>query len=351
MHTRDTVDLVSNLVLFGSPNVYPPKKTSSQQNIMSQTKHLSRRTALKSLAALAIAAIPAPFLAPSIAHAADKIRVLAASYPALLAARTALEGLDSFECSLLTDAQMGCPHDYAMTPQERMKLESADVLILSGKGYEAFLDARLLAGLKGLVIDAGKNVPPLEKGKALSSHNHAHAHGDTNPHHFANPACFALMVETIAKGLSERFPEASQKLAANAKAFGEKASLLENELASLSRDRGEDTHLVLQHDTLSWFFAGTSFPVDAILQEGDAQSPSAALLLSLAQTMKKSGKSHLLVGDKQFSTDVLDLLARESGGTIVLLDTLVSGPADAGASHYLATMEANVAALHKALGK
>ena len=107
----------------------------------------------------------------------------------------------------------------------------------------------------------------------------------------------------------------------------------------------------MQHDTLSWFFAGTSFPVDAILQEGDAQSPSAALLLSLAQTMKKSGKSHLLVGDKQFPTDVLDLLARESGGTIVLLDTLVSGPADAGAFHYLATMETNVTALHKALGK
>ncbi len=349
MHTRDAVDLVSSLVLFGSPNAYPPKKAFSQQNIMFQTKLLSRRTALKSLAVLAIAAIPAPFLAPSIAHAADTIRVLAASYPALLAARTALEGVDNFECSLLTDAQMGCPHDYAMTPQERMKLESADVLILSGKGYEAFLDARLLAGLKGLVIDAGKNVPPLEKGKALSSHNHAHAHGDTNPHHFANPVCFALMVETIAKGLSERFPEASQKLAANAKAFGEKASLLENELASLSRDG--DIHLILQHDTLSWFFAGTAFPVDAILQEGDAQSPSAALLLSLAQTMKKSGKSHLLVGDKQFSTDVLDLLARESGGTIVLLDTLVSGPADAGASHYLATMETNVAALHKALGK
>ena len=91
--------------------------------------------------------------------------------------------------------------------------------------------------------------------------------------------------------------------------------------------------------------------MDAILQEGDAQSPSAALLLSLAQTMKKSGNSHLLVGDKQFPTDVLDLLARESGGTIVLLDTLVSGPVDAAASHYLATMEANVAALHKALGK
>ena len=91
--------------------------------------------------------------------------------------------------------------------------------------------------------------------------------------------------------------------------------------------------------------------MDTILQEGDAQSPSAALLLSLAQTMKKSGNSHLLVGDKQFPTDVLDLLARESGGTIVLLDTLVSGPADACASHYLATMEANVAALHKALGK
>ena len=106
---------------------------------MSQTKHLSRRTALKSLAALAIAAIPAPFLAPSIAHAADKIRVLAASYPALLAARTALEGVDSFECSLLTDAQMGCPHDYAMTPQERMNLAKGSKVSAAVKASQVIL--------------------------------------------------------------------------------------------------------------------------------------------------------------------------------------------------------------------
>ena len=316
---------------------------------MSQTKHPSRRTALKSLAALAIATISSPFFLSSKAHAADKIRVLAASYPALLAARTALEGVDGFAYGLLTDAQMGCPHDYSMTPQERMKLDGADVLVMSGKGYEAFLDDRLLAGLKGLVIDAGKNVPPLEEREALSSHEHSHVHGETNPHHFANPVSFALMVEAVARALSERFPEASQRLLANAKAFREKANALENELVTLSR--GRDTHLVLQHDTLSWFFAGTSFPVDAILQEGDAQSPSAAQLLSLAEIMKKSEKSYLLVGDRQFPTDVLELLSRESGGEIVLLDTLVSGPMDAGAAHYLSSMEANVAVLQKALGK
>ncbi len=315
----------------------------------SKTRYLSRRTALKSLGTLAIAPALGQFWVQPLAYAAGKVQVLAASYPALLAARAALEGIDGFACTLLTDAQMGCPHDYSMTPQDRMKLEETDILVLNGKGYEAFLDRDLLASLKCLVIDAGRNVRPLARVEALSSN--AHAHGEeTNPHHFANPACFALMVETVASDLGKRSPAVAPKLAANAASCQKKAQALEAGLAGLAREEG-DMHLVLQHDTLSWFFAGTAFHVDAILQEGDAPSPSAALLLSLADKMKKSGKKYLLVGDRQFPADTLELLANEGGGSIALVDTLVSGPADAGAAWYFSTMEANVAAVRKALGK
>lgn len=319
---------------------------------MTRLHLLSRRQLLVFFSAAALAPALLPF---GSARAADRVTVLAASYPALLAARAALEGLEGFVCTLLTDAQMGCPHDYAMTPQERMKLESADVIVLNGQGYEAFLGKDLLAGLKGLVIDAGQTITPLESMSPLvAGHGHDHAHdehGDGhNPHHFASPACFARMVRTVADTLAAQYPHCADKLAANAARCEKDAETFANNMAELADRAGaQDIHLILQHDTLSWFFAGTPFHADAVLQEGDAESPSAAVLLDLADTMKKSGRTYLLAGDRQFRSDVLDLLSRESGAALVLLDTLVSGPAEAGREYYFTTMHNNLAALQKAL--
>lgn len=312
---------------------------------------LSRRQLLVFLCAAAVT--PAAFPSGS-ARASDNVTVLAASYPAFLAARAALEGCEGFVCTLLTDAGMGCPHDYAMTPQERMKLESADVIVISGQGYEAFLGKELLAGLRGRVIDAGKDITPLDAMSPLAAgHGHDHGHeGGHNPHHFASPVCFARMVRTVADALAAAYPDEAEKLAASAARCENEAAAFARDMAALADGAGaQDIHLILQHDTLSWFFAGTPFHADAVLQEGDAESPSAAVLLGLADSMKKSGRTWLLAGDCQYRSDVLDLLAKESGAAVVLLDTLVSGPADAGSAYYFATMRSNLAALKKALDR
>lgn len=56
-------------------------------------------------------------------------------------------------------AQAGCPHDYALTPQDMSKLAQADILVLNGLGLEAFLGSPSARAQKELhTIDSSKGI-------------------------------------------------------------------------------------------------------------------------------------------------------------------------------------------------
>jgi zinc transport system substrate-binding protein len=56
-------------------------------------------------------------------------------------------------------AEMGCPHDYALTPQDMRKLAKADVLIVNGLGLEEFLGAPLQKANPTLrIVDSSQGI-------------------------------------------------------------------------------------------------------------------------------------------------------------------------------------------------
>ena len=81
-------------------------------------------------------------LSQSKAHAADRPpRILASTFPMYQIVRNITQGVDGVEVELMIPAQMGCPHDYALTPQDMTKLARAEVLVINGLGLEEFLGA------------------------------------------------------------------------------------------------------------------------------------------------------------------------------------------------------------------
>lgn len=292
--------------------------------------------------------------APVSLLAEEPVRILASSYPAYLACDTLLHDMPQCRTDLLVDAAAGCPHDYSMTPQDRMKLEEAQILVLVGAGYEPFLDADLVKRLPCQVADCSHGLDLTEKeDDGHADHDdvkdHGHHHVGLNPHYFANPRMFAAMVQAVAGVLAAKFPALQPELSRRTAGIKESMNNLAGRISLLG---GEKVHLVLQHDTLSWFFRDSSCRTEAVLQEDDGEAPSAAMLLELIQTIKKArenGEQYLLVGDAQYSDQVLKTLAKESGAGTIVLDSLVSGPVPVPAGYYEETMRSNILKVQQAL--
>ena len=147
-------------------------------------------------------------------QAAPVRNVLASTYPVWLLTRAVTDGVPDTEVQLLVAAATGCPHDYAPTPADLLRLEKADLVIINGLGLEApFHDALARRGAD--VLDCGAGL-----GKALEAyegtlpaaacgqthHGHDHTACESNPHIFAGPRLAARMVESIAGELARRDP-------------------------------------------------------------------------------------------------------------------------------------------------
>ncbi len=289
-----------------------------KQHVHTASAGMTRRLFLGSLAAVTCTAASPVLSAPVTC-------VLAATYPVCVACTTLLRDVPGFELDLLVAAQTGCPHDYAMSPRDRMKLEDCDVLVLNGGGYESFLDEKLLASIKAKVINAGEGIDSTiaDTGRGLpeDADHDDHHHGTGNPHYFCSPSHFARMVSAVAGGLATCRPEHAYVLQERAESFAKRMDTLLGQMAGL----GGDTLIVAQHDTLSWYFSDTPFKVVAVLQEEADDVPSAATLLGIVERMR-DGRSYLLAGEAQFPPHVLVTLAAETGWPRVMLETMASGP-------------------------
>ncbi len=283
---------------------------------------------MASLPALGARGLALAALLPRPAWGAESPLVLfGASYPACLAAETLVDGMPDFVLAGMASTLSGCPHDYALTPQDRERLESADLVLLVGGDFETFLD-------RGLLADLGERALALGEGPGAAS----------NPHVFSSPRLFSGMVSRLAGRLRELAPGRAAELERRAQAFAREAVARCGELAA--REDGE-ARVVLQHDTLVPFFSETGLAVEAVLQEED-EALSPARLLALASRARERGR-WLLVGEPQRSPAPLELLAAETGARLLVLDPLASGPAEMAQDRYLEAMRQNLELLRAAL--
>lgn len=147
------------------------------------------------------------------AEQAAKKKVLCTTFPIYQITRNITQGRDAVEVSLMIPAGMGCPHDYALTPQDMKKIAEADILIANGLGMEEFLGAPVKkANSNVIIIDSSKSIDGIlymkgadeedEKEAKNEKHEQGHHQGQ-NPHLFASPRMAARLALNIAEGLSK----------------------------------------------------------------------------------------------------------------------------------------------------
>lgn len=319
----------------------------------------SRRLALRFLAACALAGL-APW--PGRCLADGQLRLLASSYPVWLLLRPLVASFPEIRLELLVKAQAGCPHDYSLTPQDMLLLSKADLLVVNGGGFEPFLEGAVASLSNLCVLDAGQGMPCLDgQGHGHGHGGHGHGHGDHghghdhehagasgNPHYFSSPLRAAAMVRAMAEGLAQRLPSRAGELMQASAARVAVLDALAAQVAALGSG-ASGISFVLQHDALSWFFHDAGLAVDCVLQAEADEAPSAAGLVALAGRLRSGSTRHVIVGEPQFPSRIVQMLSRETGAPLVTLDPLAAGAMDAPLDHYEAVMAANIATLRSCL--
>jgi zinc transport system substrate-binding protein len=297
-------------------------------------------------------------------HGAEKaVQVLTTTFPLYQITRNLTAGSDRIKVELMIPAQLGCPHDYALVPQDMQKLARADVLIINGLGMEEFLGAPLQKANPGLkIIDSSKGIGPILHYTAMESEEHGHQdqHGHPaehdaqhpeeapNPHLFASPRMAALLAKNIAARLSVIDPDGAQLYAANARAYEQRMNRLADDFTALGK-RLKNNRVVTQHGVFDYLARDMGLTVVAVVQAHAGQDPSASEILAIVALIKAK-KAGAIFTEPQYPQAIGKTIAKEAGIAAAILDPGATGHEQSPLDQYEQVMRANLATLEKTLG-
>ncbi len=279
-------------------------------------------------------------------------RVLATTFPVYQIVHNVVRDVPGMEVQLMLPAQAGCPHDYALTPQDVGKLAQADVLVVNGLGMEAILGSPSARSKKELrTVDASKGIsgllPYTDEETAHEGHE-GHHHGGMNPHLFASPRMAAQMARSIAGQLADLDPGNAAAYWSNGENYARTLDALADEFAALG-GKLKNNRIITQHGVFDYLARDMGLEVAAVIQADDTQAPSASDMMKLVKAIRGRHVGAIFT-EPQYPDKIAATLSRETGVATAKLDPVATGPAIAPLDYYEKTMRANLHTLESTLG-
>ncbi len=247
--------------------------------------------------------------------------VVTTSYPLYLAAKTVVGDSDAITVENLTGNAAGCMHDYQLTPQDRILLDGAD-LVLLGVGTE---------GLLGEWMDALPTADTTEGLELLCNdhdhghdQDHGHDHEDTyNEHVWMSPWRYRAQVNNVAKALSTLDPDNAATYFANGDAYGMQIAATERRLQEVAATL-PTTRCIIFHDSLAYLADSLGLTVELALTVGEDSGVSAGDLRAVQQVLTRYPDT-LLLYDDQYDVRYAGVDTLVPAEQVLALDTVVAG--------------------------
>jgi ABC-type Zn uptake system ZnuABC Zn-binding protein ZnuA len=237
------------------------------------------------------------------------------------------------------------PHEYALLPQDFIRLEQSQVLIVNGLGYETWMQ-KALDGIGGqrLVIITTNGLTP--------NPDPSGEHSEGDPHMWMDPLKVINYVDQIRDGLSQADPAGKTIYARNATSYISKLHVLDEWIRNqVSQLPAEKRLLVTNHDALGYFAQAYHFKViGAVIPTVTTDaSPSAQQLAELIDTIKKSAAPAIFL-DVGENRHLAEQIASETGIKVItdLYVESISGP-NGPASTYIDMIKYDVTTIIAAL--
>jgi zinc transport system substrate-binding protein len=283
---------------------------------------------------LLLVSVISVLLADSATKPGDRT-ILASFYPMYITTLNVTREVPGVEVVSLTKQQTGCLHDYQLTPQDIKTISTAWAFVVNGGGMEAFLDKVVKQYPKLNIIDASKGITLI---------NGEGEEGD-NPHVWVSVSGAIAQVKNVVDGLAAIDTANAVRYRANGDAYVARLETLRTKMhEGLANISSRD--IITFHEAFPYFAKEFNLHIVAVIEREPGSEPSAG---ELARTVKiiKQNKVKALFAEPQYPAKAAQIIAKETGLKVFILDPAATGPASSDA--YIRIMESNLKVLQEAL--
>lgn len=233
----------------------------------------------------------------------------------------------------------GCLHDYQLTVNDMITLETADLFVINGGGMESFLDKAVSAYPDLVIINASEEIADNDE-EEHEGHNH-----EENSHYWVSISLYIEEVEKISQILQEYDSKNAQVYAQNTNSYILKLKELENEMHEKIENL-ENKNIVTFHEAFDFFAEEFGLNIVAVIEREPGTSPSARDVAEIIDTIRELNVNAIFV-EPQYLKTAADTIARETNVSVFELDPIVSGALEKDA--YIEIMRKNLDVLMEAL--
>ncbi len=252
--------------------------------------------------------------------------ILCTTYPIWLMTNDLASGAKHLPAiRLLVPANTGCPHDYALSPNELLQFSGVRKLYVFWNG----------GGLDSHIMKSIRSVKPDLQSFNLTGVDQSDT--KTDPHCFSAPGTCRRMVEKLVAALKEADPEDSAIFERNAEVY---YKTLEG-LSERCRKSGATGEVLLMHDTCAGLVREFGLSVAGTVLEDEAEELT-PLGIQKNINILKGSKKKVLITEPQTPENIAKLLQAETGVQVIRLDPAISGSMDVSGCWFLENLKANV---------
>lgn len=238
------------------------------------------------------------------------------------------------QVDLLISENVSCLHDYTLQVSQMRKLESAEVIIINGAGFEDFLTDALPKN--GILIDCSENIV-----LHCSDHNHHDDHSYAeDPHIWLSIHNARTMVNTIYATLCDMYPQHRDAFEKNFRTINAKFELLESH--SLALHDLQCRELITFHDGFAYLAESFDLHILRAIEEESGSEASAKELIEIVNVINRHNVPAIFT-EVNSATSASNIIQAETGVNIFELDMALSE------RDYFEAMEHNIKTLKEAL--
>jgi ABC-type Zn uptake system ZnuABC Zn-binding protein ZnuA len=215
-------------------------------------------------------------------------------------------------------------HTYSPKPSDLIAVRKARLFFEVGIGLEVWVASLIKnAGSPSLTVVTTSSGIPLINDEHEHEGEFERGAVRGNPHVWMDPENAATMLRHITEALIQVDPDHAQDYLTNQGGYLKRLDGIRHDLidrvAALN-----DRRFIAHHPAWPYFARRFGFQIAGTIQLQSASEPSAFHLQALVSFIKRE-KIRVVVSEVQLSQRLPELLARESGGRVVVLTTLPGG--------------------------
>lgn len=281
----------------------------------------------------------------------NKLTIVTSFYPMYISTLNIVKDIPNVEVLNMTTPQTGCLHDYSLSTKDLKTLSNADILIINGAGMESFLDDVIDKYSDLKIIEASKGIDLIEDTEHddhTEDHDHEDHDHDVNPHVWVSISKNIEEVSNIAEELSSLDPNHANEYQNNANEYIAKLENLKTEMHS-TLDNIAHKDIITFHEAFPYFAEEFGLNIVGVIEIEPDSEPSAKEVENIVSIINEKNIKALFT-EPQYSSKIVDTIAKETGASIYTLDPIVTGDSNEKAyNDYIIKMQENLNTLKEAL--